>query len=337
MRLPYPAGVALFFLGVWGAIYLHLALMVAVMPYGKPWQTMLAAVPVQVLIASAATAFLVPLAQRIQNRRRMRDVALLVLLLPFVGVLMTFMELVPAWNWTREFLRFVLAASVAPFSLALSVIAAVLAFLVVGREEQTARERRRFELEALWARSRAEQLRARLSPPFLFAMLEKISAATERDPDEAEETLERFAELLRSVVDLEHAGAIPLEQELEIVDRFVELSRGAGRLHLAADDDTLHTGVPPLLVYSAVAALVAEGADELRLVASSTDVLRVTISVAAPYDLKPIAQRLVPLSDRLQHLYPARETLQIGAVRDALSIDIVLPGDDDHHGTDRRR
>ena len=87
------------------------------------------------------------------------------------------------------------------------------------------RQVRTAELERLLAESRLNMLRSQLHPHFLFNTLNAISAHVERNPRVARRMLEQLGSLLR--LSLEHADEqeIPLQKELDFLERYLALQK----------------------------------------------------------------------------------------------------------------
>lgn len=95
-------------------------------------------------------------------------------------------------------------------------------------------------------------LRARMDPHFLFNSLNAIAALVHVDPDLAERTVERVAELLRYTLATGDERLVPLARELSITrDYFqIERARFGERVTLSVDiaDALTERLVPPLAV-----------------------------------------------------------------------------------------
>jgi hypothetical protein len=80
-------------------------------------------------------------------------------------------------------------------------------------------------LESRLTQSRLHALQAQLQPHFLFNTLNGIATLVRRDPQVAEEMLASLSDLLR--VSLAQAGRqeIPLREELDFLDRYLELQQ----------------------------------------------------------------------------------------------------------------
>jgi len=125
------------------------------------------------------------------------------------------------------------------------------------------RDLRSSQLEARLAQTRLQVLEMELQPHFLFNTLNTVSALVHKDPDTAERMIARLGDLLR--LTLHHSGQqeVTLQEELELLDRYVEIEqtrfRDRLRFTLAVDDDTLRARVPRLLLQPIVENAIRHG------------------------------------------------------------------------------
>jgi LytS/YehU family sensor histidine kinase len=75
------------------------------------------------------------------------------------------------------------------------------------------------------AQARLDALTARLEPHFLFNALQGVSTLIHRDPDAADAMLGRVSDLLREVLQHEGRSEIPLDEELRVLDGYLEVAR----------------------------------------------------------------------------------------------------------------
>lgn len=106
-------------------------------------------------------------------------------------------------------------------------------------------------LEAELARAELEALRLQLEPHFLFNTLNSIAALIRRgDGDEALGTVVELGEMLRETLGRSRRDSVSLRDELEFVERYVELQRTrfADRLAVTSSvpEECLGLGVPTL-------------------------------------------------------------------------------------------
>lgn len=87
------------------------------------------------------------------------------------------------------------------------------------REVETARLQREL-IEA-----RMDALRMQLNPHFVFNTLHAISALIHENPDAAERIVARLSELLRLSLDQTKPQEVPLSEEMEFLDRYLEIQQ----------------------------------------------------------------------------------------------------------------
>jgi two-component system LytT family sensor kinase len=90
----------------------------------------------------------------------------------------------------------------------------------VARQERELREAR---LEAALHETRLQALQGQLQPHFLFNTLNTISSVMYADPAQADRLISRLSDLLRSSLSAPERPEVGLEEELDILDRYVEL------------------------------------------------------------------------------------------------------------------
>ena len=108
------------------------------------------------------------------------------------------------------------------------------------------------QLEAHLAQARLDALQRQLHPHFLFNTLNAISALMHRDVEAADEMLARLSDLLRMALDQRGMQEIPLKDELEFVEKYLEIeqARFGDRFSVATavEPDTLDAVVPNLVL-----------------------------------------------------------------------------------------
>ncbi len=126
-----------------------------------------------------------------------------------------------------------------------------------------AQRRRASDLRALAQQAELRALRAQLRPHFLFNVLNSIYALIPTAPDNAQLMVERVADLLRETMDVTDQTLIPLEEELRLVDRYLDIEtlRLGDRLSVERDVDpaVLSWPVPPLILQPLVENAIKHG------------------------------------------------------------------------------
>lgn len=118
-------------------------------------------------------------------------------------------------------------------------------------------------LRAQLAEARLAVLRAQLDPHFLFNTLHAVSALVERDPRGVRRMIARLSELLRSTLEGSAEQEIPLEREVELLGRYLEIMqiRFQGRLETRIEVEPGAEGalVPNLILQPIVENAIKHG------------------------------------------------------------------------------
>lgn len=194
-------------------------------------------------------------------------------------------------------------------------------------------------LQAQLAEARLDALRMQINPHFLFNTLHAISAMVDRDPSGVRRMIARLSDLLRHTIESHAADEIPLRQELEFLDRYIEIMeiRFQGRLRVIRriDEETLDALVPNLILQPIVENALEHGvsrAGEGGMVEISArrdhERLMITVRDNGP-GVNPATQAGVGLGNtraRLAQLYgeKAAFTLRAGEGGGAIA-EIALP------------
>ena len=190
------------------------------------------------------------------------------------------------------------------------------------------------------AEARLRSLESRIQPHFLFNTLNSISSLISVDPSRAEQTVGRLALLLRASLDNSTQSLIPLQQELEMVQSYLDIEkvRFGDKLRasvIVADEHCSAARVPPMSVQALVENAVKHGVTpqrgggKIEITASSNDGnLRIEVRDSGPgFDLTavPAGHGLDNLVERLNSLFGGRARLSVFR-RDSQSIvEMVLP------------
>ncbi|MEP6779470.1 MAG: histidine kinase, partial [Gemmatimonadaceae bacterium] len=104
-----------------------------------------------------------------------------------------------------------------------AVVGAAYMVQYLGRYRE--RDRDAVELEQKLARTQLEALRMQLNPHFLFNALNSVTELMEMDVREAQRTLGRVSDLLRLSLRSVASPTIPLWQEIELVELYLQIAR----------------------------------------------------------------------------------------------------------------
>lgn len=143
--------------------------------------------------------------------------------------------------------------------LALIVFSHAWVFLRTARRENE----RAALLDLRHTQARARALQAQLQPHFLFNTLNGIAMLTRKNPAVAEEMITSLSELLRIALDGERKPEIPLRDELEFIDRYIDIQRmrfgDRLKIERSIERETLDVLVPALLIQPLVENAIHHG------------------------------------------------------------------------------
>ena len=203
------------------------------------------------------------------------------------------------------------------------------------REKEVAEERER----KLAAEARLRSLEAQIHPHFLFNTLNSISALIAVNPARAEQIVGRLAALLRASLDTSGRPLIPLQQEMSMVESYLDIERARFgdklRSAIAIPLELEKAKVPPMSVQSLVENAVKHGINpqtaggEVAVrAASENGNLRIEIWDSGPgFDLSAVLEGhgLDNLVGRLHALFGEKARLNVSR-RDGHSVvEMILP------------
>jgi LytS/YehU family sensor histidine kinase len=194
------------------------------------------------------------------------------------------------------------------------------------------------QLEGRLAQSQLQMLRMQLQPHFLFNTLHSISALMHKDVRRADSMIAALSDLLR--MSLQNIGAqeVPLQSELDFLQRYVEIMslRFGDRLHVSIDIDpaTRDARVPNLFLQPLVENSFRHGFGDLGAgsisitVRRDGDMLRCDV-VDDGRGLRAGHKEGVGISgtrQRLSHLYGDRQAFTLrGAPGEGVRVTMAIP------------
>jgi two-component system, LytTR family, sensor kinase len=125
------------------------------------------------------------------------------------------------------------------------------------------RERRAVQLEGKLAAAQLQMLRLQLHPHFLLNTLNAISALIHKDVEVADRMVAQLGDLLRLLLDRFGAAEVTLEEELEFLNRYLEIEqeRHGARLRVREQVEAglQRAWLPPLILQPLVENAVKHG------------------------------------------------------------------------------
>lgn len=121
----------------------------------------------------------------------------------------------------------------------------------------------RLQLETLLKDSQLNTLKGQLNPHFMFNSLNNIRGLMLEDVDKARNMLTRLSEMLRYSLNMNNVNAIRIEEELEIVENYIALSKIQleDRLEFEQEikQELIQIKIPPMVIQMLVENAIKHG------------------------------------------------------------------------------
>ncbi|AKU97295.1 Autolysis histidine kinase LytS [Labilithrix luteola] len=134
--------------------------------------------------------------------------------------------------------------------------------VLAWRDRARAIDVERIKAEYASARNELYAIQSRAHPHFLFNAINTVASLIPEDPQRAEETLLRFADVLRYILETSTSASTPLARDVAILREYLEIQRARfERLHYSIEVEAGLDGVrtPPLLLLPLVENAVLHG------------------------------------------------------------------------------
>ena len=198
------------------------------------------------------------------------------------------------------------------------------------------------QLQTRLAEASLQSLQRQLHPHFLFNTLHSISALIPRAPEAADAMLGQLSDLLRLTLDRIGTQELPLKEELDFVQKYVEIERTrfGERLRVEFDvaPETLDAAVPNMLlqplvenaIRHGIARKVGGGRVDITARRENDDLCLVVRDTGPGLaEAKPGLSKGVGLANtrsRLEHLFGERHSLDFSEPPGGgLAVKIVIP------------
>lgn len=184
------------------------------------------------------------------------------------------------------------------------------------------------ERELRLSQAELQALRTQLHPHFLFNTLNAIAELVHSDPVVADRSIVRLSELLRFSLASEKTHEVPLKEEIDFLEKYVEIHKTLmrDRLHVRVnvDPETLDAAVPNMILQPLVENAIrhgisprAEGGNIEIHARRVDDKLYIEITddgLGLPeYEDMQGGVGLINTRERLKHLYNAAHTFNLSS------------------------
>ena len=221
------------------------------------------------------------------------------------------------------------------------LLAVALHYVILSLEASREAQARVMETSILAREAELKALKAQVNPHFLFNSLNSISALTSVEPARAREMCILLSEFLRMTLGLGEKNAIPLSEELALIDRFlaIEKVRFGARLRVEEriQEESKSLLVPPLVLQPLVENAVVHGIANLpeggaiRLTSQTQDGW-LTLTVENTFDPEATSTRrkgmgLTNVRQRLEGCYATGATVRVNTQADRFCVELSLPAE----------
>lgn len=188
------------------------------------------------------------------------------------------------------------------------------------------RELQASQLEARLAEARLQLLQMQLQPHFLFNTLHAISELVHEDPETADRMIGGLSDLLREALDTSGIREVPLDREIQLLNRYIEIQRArfGDRLQVVMVIEEHARGIPvpslilqPLVenaICHGLASRAAAGRIEIRAALTGDRLVVEVADDGVGVEDPDTVQEGVGLGNtraRLQELYGDRHSLDM--------------------------
>ncbi|WP_394747257.1 sensor histidine kinase [Spongiimicrobium salis] len=213
----------------------------------------------------------------------------------------------------------------------------VLYFSIKGFRKLNKQRMARLQLRDNVKQAQLNTLKGHINPQFMFSALNNIKGLMLEDVSLSREMLTKLSEMLRYSLTKNNVNTIPLEDELEIVEHYIALSRVQYGQRLAfsmqIDANQRTTSVPPMLILNLIENTTKNGIFQIR--EGGKVMLKITITKGFLNLLVEHSGKieknesynfgLQKIKQRLRLLYKDKTTFSLEEGSNNVLVHIVLP------------
>jgi len=127
---------------------------------------------------------------------------------------------------------------------------------------------RNLKLEAMINEFELNKLKSQLNPHFIFNALNSVKALVDEEPEKAKDSIYQLSSILRSSLMMDKKKVIPFNEELGIVENYLELegTRFEERLRVRYEihPDSLEYKLPPMMLQTIVENGIKHGISKIK-------------------------------------------------------------------------
>ncbi len=199
-------------------------------------------------------------------------------------------------------------------------------------------EKEKLQLESNLKESQLNALKGQINPHFMFNSLNNIRGLILENPEKSREMITRLSEMLRYSLTKSEISTIALEEEIEMVDNFIAISKIQleDRLKYTEqkNQDTLKVQIPPmiiqLLIENAVKhgiATIKNGGEIVLTTKKENDFLSIIVSNTGKLIIAEDTTKLglKNIEQRLELMYGHAATFSLKEIEDKVVATILIP------------
>lgn len=290
------------------------------------------------LVWAAFTPVIIGIAERLPLRKPhgLRNALLLLAIAPIFSVIRavigaSIMELSEKGQVTAEFLVLCINIrfhrNIFVFLTVVGIFNLILLYRAVAE-----RERNALAMRTALTNAETQRLRTALQPRLMFATLDAIGATVTSSPSIADRMLVSLGGLLRMKSELGRLPDVSLAEELDVVDRYLEIEKtrtqGTFSSRIDVDERLLGARVPPLLLQGLVEASLLggdEGPSHLEIHGRTDGAMLTLEFVDDRRERIPSFPGLMETKSRVQQLFESHGSVEWRREKAAVVTTIAIP------------
>ncbi|WP_421812892.1 sensor histidine kinase [Flagellimonas sp.] len=196
----------------------------------------------------------------------------------------------------------------------------------------------RLELNTTLKQAQLNTLKGQINPHFMFNSLNNIRGLMLEDVDKSREMLTKLSEILRYSLTKNNINDIPVREELEVVDNYIDLSKiqFENRLEFVkkVDDDTLDLRIPPMIIQLLIENATKHGISNLKsggrillAICKKGDDLYIEVRNTGKLNISEDSTKLGlnNIEQRLKLLYADRASFKLEEISEEVVAEIKIP------------
>lgn len=196
----------------------------------------------------------------------------------------------------------------------------------------------RLELNSTLKQAQLNTLKGQINPHFMFNSLNNIRGLMLEDVEKSREMLTKLSEIMRYSLTKNNVNDIPVREELEVVDNYIDLSKiqFEDRLEFIkeVDSDTLDLKIPPMIIQLLVENAAKHGISNLKNggrivldISKHNEELLIQVRNTGKLKISKDSTQLglINIKQRLKLLYADRASFNLEEISDEVVAQVKIP------------